>query len=122
MFDRHTLELAMERYRVPNRKKPGISGKELAEKVGISEVTMSRIRRGNIKNPGESIRMKLEKSLGLEPGTLVTPGDAPAEKPVILSPDRRELMAAYDAADDMGRIAIRSYALGISQKHPRNEG
>lgn len=52
-----------------------LSGKDLAEKTGLSKMTISGIRSGKVKNPKPSTMRKLCEALHCEPADLIEDPD-----------------------------------------------
>lgn len=53
------------------RERKGWKQNELAERAGLDKGTVSRIEAGEIVNPSNDTVKKLERALGVRPGTLV---------------------------------------------------
>jgi transcriptional regulator with XRE-family HTH domain len=70
-----------------------ITARSLADKVGCSENTMSRIRQGRLR-PSRKLAASIEAALALPPGSLHTPGET-IESLMPPDADEKELLTAF---------------------------
>ena len=80
------------------RLEAGLTMKELADLVGVSEATVSRWESGNIATMKHSQISKLCKALGINPASLVPGIDTPA---YYLDPETAEIAEQLHKRKDM---------------------
>jgi transcriptional regulator with XRE-family HTH domain len=105
-FDRHRLR-ALQR-------EAGLTGKELAEKVGCSSVTISRIRSGR-QRPREELVTAIAAALGVDESQLYGTAEAAAQaggNP--LSRDEREMLEAYRQMGPTERAKAWGFVVGLA--------
>lgn len=83
------------------RKRAGLSQEELARRVGVSMITVSRWETGKIQNPGSAEMTKLSKELGVSERWLSTGAEAPAEETPPDPPHWTEFVRRYEHADEL---------------------
>ena len=83
-----------------HRLEAGLTMKELADLVGVSEATVSRWESGNIATMKHSQISKLCKALGINPASLV-PGIAPPAPAYYLDPETAEMAEELHKRKDM---------------------
>lgn len=96
----------------------GMKAKVVAERIGISDQTLSRYRKGGIV-PSPGRLLQLERALGLTPGSLGA-GTVPAERPGPVIGDRgltldalyQQVVAAIDAKAQVSGALRFSEVLG----------
>lgn len=81
----------------------GYTMKELAEKVGVSEATVSRWESGNLATMKHTKIMLLAKALKISPAMLF---DAPASPPLSLSQQEETHIKKYRQLDADGKEEI----------------
>lgn len=92
------------------RKELGLTMKELAQKVGVSEGTISRWESGNIANMRKDKLPALAETLQISIET-ITGGKEPQAKTVTLADQQEELLHDnYCALTPSGRSTLTSYS------------
>lgn len=84
----------------------GYTMKELAEKVGVSEATVSRWESGNLATMKHTKIMLLAKALKISPATLF---DAPASSSLSLTQQEETHIKKYRQLDADGREDVDDY-------------
>jgi transcriptional regulator with XRE-family HTH domain len=90
----------------------GYTMKELAEKVGVSEATVSRWESGNLATMKHTKIMLLAKALKISPATLF---DAPASSSLSLTQQEETHIKKYRQLDADGRERV-DYVLDMEYK------
>lgn len=90
----------------------GYTMKELAEKVGVSEATVSRWESGNLATMKHTKIMLLAKALKISPATLF---DAPASSSLSLTQQEETHIKKYRQLDADGRERV-DYVLDMEHK------
>ena len=85
----------------------GYTMKELAQKVGVSEATVSRWESGNLATMKHTKIMLLANALGISPAALFT--SAPAPAPLYLTQQEETLVKKYRQLDADGREDVDDY-------------
>jgi transcriptional regulator with XRE-family HTH domain len=92
-----------------HRNRAGLTMKELADLVGVSEATVSRWESGNIATMKHSQIANLCKALHISPALIVPGIDYPAEPSAPdqeLSDHDKNMVAAYNAAPEHIRKSV----------------
>lgn len=84
----------------------GYTMKELAQKVGVSEATVSRWESGNLATMKHTKIMLLANALGISPADLFTSAAAPAPAQDALTPSEETHIKKYRQLDDGGKEEI----------------
>ena len=85
----------------------GLTMKELAQKVGVSEATVSRWESGNLATMKHTKIMLLANALGISPAALFT--SAPEPAPLSLSQQEETLIKKYRQLDADGKEDVDDY-------------
>ena len=91
----------------------GLTMKELAQKVGVSEATVSRWESGNLATMKHTKIMLLSNALGISPAALFT--SAPEPTPLSLSQQEETLIKKYRQLDADGKERV-NYVLDLEYK------
>lgn len=89
------------------RTENGLTMKELAQKVGVSEATVSRWESGNLATMKHTKIILLANALGISPAALFT--SAPAPAPLSLSQQEETLVKKYRQLDADGKEDVDDY-------------
>ena len=108
------------------RKELGLTLKDVAKALGVSEGTVSRYESANIQNMGIDKLVPLAKVLHCSPGYLMgwedTPeGTAASEAPqeetlLVTDPMEQQLVKTYQILDDYGKRAVIRTANGEAER------
>ena len=93
----------------------GYTMKELAQKVGVSEATVSRWESGNLATMKHTKIMLLANALGISPAALFTSAPEPTPTPLSLTQQEETLVKKYRQLDSDGRERV-DYVLGMEYK------
>lgn len=82
------------------RLEKGLTMKELAIKVGVSEATVSRWESGDIATMKQTKIGALSKALGISPAIFVKGSPAPADQPELTAQEKNHLDKYRQLTDD----------------------
>lgn len=84
----------------------GYTMKELAQKVGVSEATVSRWESGNLATMKHTKIMLLANALGISPAALFTSAPEPAPAPLSLTQQEEAHIKKYRQLSDVRRYVV----------------
>lgn len=87
----------------------GLTMKEVADKVGVSEATISRWESGEIANMRRGAIFSLSKALNISPNEIMGWDPAPSpvpSTPAPLTSEEQSLIEKYRALDDADRALV----------------
>ncbi len=93
------------------RKKKGLTQVQLAESVGITHGTISRLEKGHIKEVGSETVKKIAKSLGVTMDYLLGTTEELASQDIILRDTEAEyIVQQYAKLSDQRRKQLKDFA------------
>ena len=102
------------------RKELGLTLKEVAERLRVSEGTVSRYESGDIQNMGIDKIASLAKVLQCSPGYLMGWEEAPGSPAAVSQdPNEEKLVSAYRSFNALGRERLMDY-VGYLESKPEN--
>lgn len=107
----------MGNYLSNRRKALGLTQRQIAELVDVSEATVSRWESGEIANMRRDRIAAYAKALKTTPSFIMS-GEEPqtvAPAPVILAPAQSALLASFDQLNEEGQSKVISYAEDLNR-------
>lgn len=100
------------------REAAGLSGSELARRIGVKPPSLWEIEAGETKTIKAATLMRLSEALNADPAWLSSGRGAPY-KMAVSGPDEGELVSIYRNLTPDGQSALLGAARGILEAQPR---
>lgn len=107
----------MGNYLSNRRKALGLTQKQIAELVDVSEATVSRWESGEIANMRRDRIAAYAKALKTTPSFIMS-GEEPqttTSAPVVLAPAQADLLAVFDELNEEGQTKVIGYAEDLNR-------